>query len=133
MTKTTMRSLSLLTSKPRMSRGPTIYGECDVELSAALGPVPITFSTEPLSLTSSEHRMVPQPPSNQVFLPSMPSSPLPPLPRSATSSPLSSGHLRRSESVMGDSRINANVTVDSSGNDTKSEFLSEGSWAATKG
>ena len=109
MSRTAMRSLSLLASKPRIMS--TIYGECDVELSAALGPVPITFSIEPLSLTSSQHHVVPQPPSNQVSVSSMPLSPLPPLPRSAASSPLLSGHLRRCESVMG---INVNVTADGS-------------------
>ena len=113
MTKTAMRSLSLLASKPcMMSRGPTIYGECDVELNTALGPVPITFSIEPLSLTSSQHHMVPQPPSIQASVSSIPLSPLPPLPRSATSSPLLSEHLRRCESVMS---INVNATADSNG------------------
>ena len=111
--KTAMRSLSLLASKPRIMS--TIYGECDVELGAALGPVPITFSIQPLSPTSSQHHVVPQPPSNQAFVSSMPLSPLPPLPRSATNSPPLSGHLRRCESVMGNSRINVNVTADGSG------------------
>jgi len=93
MWKTAMR---LPASKPRIMS--TIYGECDVELGAALGPVSITFSIEPLSLISLQHHVVPQPPSNQAFVSSMPLSPFP---RSATSSLLLSGHLRRCESDCG--------------------------------
>jgi len=47
MWKTAMR---LLASKPTIMS--TIYGECDVELGAALGPVLITFSIEPLFAAS---------------------------------------------------------------------------------
>ena len=118
MSKTAMRLLAL---KPRIMS--TKHGECNVELGTALGPVSITFSIESLSLTSSQHHVVPQPPSNQAFVSSMPLSPFP---RSATSS-LLSGHLRRCDSVMGNSHITVKVTVGSSGRRTsaKSKFLSK--------
>ena len=93
MSKTAM---CLLASKPRIMS--TIYGECDVELGATLGPVSITFSIELLSLISLQHHVVPQPSSNQAFVSSMPLSPFP---RLATSSLLLSGHLHRCESDCG--------------------------------
>ena len=62
MSKTAMR---LLASKPRIMS--TKHGKCDVELGTALGPVSITFLIEPLSLTSSQHHVVPQPPSKHIM------------------------------------------------------------------
>ena len=105
-----------------LSRGPTIYGECDVELGAALGPVPITFSVEPLPLPPSQHHVAPQPSDNQVLFASKPSSSVPPSPRSATSSPAFRGCLRRCESAVDGSGLNENVVVDGSGGSMNNEM-----------
>ncbi|KAF5346504.1 hypothetical protein D9756_010105 [Leucocoprinus leucothites] len=114
--------------RPRlMARGPTIYGQCEVELNVAVGPVPISFSVEPpppppvpaVPLYAHQHghmpshlgpgdRMMTPPPlhpnggGNDGVQAQARRGPSPlPLARSVTSSPVMNGGAARSDGVDG--------------------------------